>query len=354
MNAASKFTKGEGEEEQLGGTVYTKNLKDGMKMPAKIIEGRNNWLLMEKDTAYEDEDIGENCESNFDHCNEMSNIMMPRDFLAKLTRYFIRVEGESMSFFQDAQREACEIMVHWRPHWRKRKSKSGALFISVFFLIEKEVAESEDEISKELFVEAFGCRDDFIDILMKAMDRVDEVEAAMTEGMAMKMPAWIYGEGEVGEEDRATQATQQNEAPAFDINKLVLDTLDIIKDLDIIDKTKYVKVFHNNDTTLAIQHTKVKSLAKEKGLNQPKFLAQKKNYPSFVTLKTETFTKMSASANSGSTNTGPGFCTSIILSKLSAEVKLRVSEDFGLSTNEMLLDGNEDDAMDIHSAQDLS
>ena len=354
MNAASKFTKGEGEEEQLGGTVYTKNLKDGMKMPAKIIEGRNNWLLMEKDTAYEDEDIGENCESNFDHFNEMSNIMMPRDFLAKLTRYFIRLEGESMSFFQDAQREACEIMVHWRPHWRKRKSKSGALFISVFFLIEKEVAESEDEISKELFVEAFGCRDDFIDILMKAMDRVDEVEAAMTEGMAMKMPAWIYGEGEVGEEDRATQATQQNEAPAFDINKLVLDTLDIIKDLDIIDKTKYVKVFHNNDTTLAIQHTKVKSLAKEKGLNQPKFLAQKKNYPSFVTLKTETFTKMSASANSGSTNTGPGFCTSIILSKLSAEVKLRVSEDFGLSTNEMLLDGNEDDAMDIDptSSQD--
>ena len=93
MNAASKFTKGKGEEEQLGGTVYTKNLKDGMKMPAKIIEGRNNWLLMEKDSAYKDEDIGENCESNFDHCNEMSNIMMPQDFLAKLTRYFIRVEN---------------------------------------------------------------------------------------------------------------------------------------------------------------------------------------------------------------------------------------------------------------------
>ena len=47
MNGASKFTKGDGEEEQLGGTIYTKNLKIGMKMPAKIVEGRNNWLLME-------------------------------------------------------------------------------------------------------------------------------------------------------------------------------------------------------------------------------------------------------------------------------------------------------------------
>ena len=91
MNAASKFTKGDGEEEQLGGTVYTKNLKSGMKMPAKIIEGRNNWLLMEKDDTYENEDMGDNCEQNFEHCNEMSNILMPRDFLARLTRYFIPI-----------------------------------------------------------------------------------------------------------------------------------------------------------------------------------------------------------------------------------------------------------------------
>ena len=217
MNAASKFTKGEGEEEQLGGTIYTKNLKDGMEMPAKIIEGRNNWLLMEKDAMYEDEDMGENCESNFEHCNEMSNILMPRDFLAKLTRYFIRSENEQLSFFQEAQREACEIMAVRRPHWRKRKSKSAALLISIFFLIEKEVAECDDPISKELFVESFSSRDDFIDILMNALDRVDEVEAAMSEGVSMKMPSWIYGEG--GEAISAGK--QQPEALSFNINNLV-------------------------------------------------------------------------------------------------------------------------------------
>ena len=352
MNAASKFTKGEGEEEQLGGTIYTKNLKDGMKMPAKIIEGRNNCLLMEKDAMYEDEDMGENCESNFEHCNEMSNILMPRDFLAKLTRYFIRSENEQLSFFQEAQREACEIMAVRRSHWRKRKSKSAALFISIFFLIEKEVAECDDPISKELFVESFSSRDDFIDILMNALDRVDEVESAMSEGVSMKMPSWIYGEGGEDDQEATPAGKQQPEALSFDINNLVKDTLNVIEGLSNVDKTKYVKIFHNNETTLAIQHTKVKSLAKDKGLEPPKFLAQKKNYPGFVTLKTETFTKMSASVSHGTMNTGPGFCTSILLNKLSTEVKQRIADEFDLPTNELLLedDGDMDEDMEVDQA----
>ena len=69
MNAASKFTKTEGEEEQLGGVIFTKNLKLGMKMPTKIVEGRNNWILMERDPSYESEDMGVNIEKMFDHCN---------------------------------------------------------------------------------------------------------------------------------------------------------------------------------------------------------------------------------------------------------------------------------------------
>ena len=67
-------------------------------------------------------------------------------------------------------------MSHRRPHWNKRKAKSASLFISVFSLVEKEVAESMDDINKELFVEIFSSRDDYIDLVMKALDRVDEVE----------------------------------------------------------------------------------------------------------------------------------------------------------------------------------
>ena len=352
MNAASKFTKGDGEEEQLGGTVYTKNLRAGMKMPSKIIEGRNNWLLMEKDDAYEEEDMGENCEQNFEHCNEMSGVMMPRDFLAKLTRYFIREEGQQLSFFQEAQREACEIMNKRRPHWRKRKSKSASLFLSIFFLLEKEVCEANDEILKEIFVEIFDSRDAYIEVLMKALDRVDEVEATMTEGTPMAMPSWIYDDNNVANEEEGNATTDAPSGSISDIDKLVMDTLDVIDDMNEVDKTKFVKIFHAHETTFAIQHTKVKTLAKEKGLPIPKFLTQKKNYSSFVTLKTETFTKMTALGSRGSGNTGPGFCTSILLNRLSSETKSRILESLGVSNDEVVTETLEDpeDNLDLDPA----
>ena len=335
MNGASKFTKGEGEEQQLGGTVYTKNLKSGMKMPAKIIEGRNNWLLMERDSAYEDEEMGENCERNFDHCNEMSSNNMPRDFLARLTRYFIREENESLSFFQKAQLEACEIMSCRRPHWGKRKAKSASLFLSIFFLIEKEVAESGDSISKELFVEIFLSRDAFIDVLMKALNRVDEVEATMSEGVPMELPNWTDDTPDVASEENGSLEAKNT---SDEINQTVQDTLQVISGLSVVDKSKYVKVFTNNEPIIAIQHTKVKSLSKELGTKMPSFKAQKRNYPNFVTLKTETFTKMTASSSKGSSNTCPGFCTAVQIAKLSPETKTAITEVLGFASDDISMD----------------
>ena len=84
MNGASKFSKSEGEEQLLGGVIYTKNLKLNQKLPEKIKEGRNNWILMEKDQEYEEGDIGETCEADFEQINEMLGLEMPRDFLAGL------------------------------------------------------------------------------------------------------------------------------------------------------------------------------------------------------------------------------------------------------------------------------
>ena len=106
----------------------------------------------------------------------------------------------------------------------------------------------------------------------------------------MKMPAWVFGDGSVDDEPDQATATVGNQQ-GFDVNKLVMDTLDILEGLSDVEKTKYVKVFQHSETALGIYHTKVKSLAKEKGLEPPQFLAQKKNYPSFVTLKTENLYK---------------------------------------------------------------
>ena len=223
MNGASKFTKKDGEEEMLGGIIFTKNLKLGMKMPEKIREGRNNWLLMEKDPTYEDEEMGESWESNFEYCNEMSSNFMPRDFLAALTRHFIRVSDTELSFFQEAHREASEIMSKQRPHYRKRKAKSSSLFISIYFLIEKEVDDSCDEAVEKLFVEAFGNRDTYINLLMSQLNRVDEIEAVMTEGQAMKLPGWACADGDVI--DTNYESITATTKAALDVDQIVMDTL---------------------------------------------------------------------------------------------------------------------------------
>ena len=350
MNAASKFTKTDGEEEQLGGTIFTKNLKKGMKMPQKIIEGRNNWLLMERDPDYEEEDMGDNIERNFEHCNQMSNVQMPRDFLAKLTQYFIRSEGQDLSFFQEAQREASEIMSRRRPHWGKRKAKSASLFLSIFFLVEKEVSESSDALCKELFVEIFSSKDDYIDLVMKAMDRIDEVEASMLEGKTISIPNWTYGEGDGEEEvDELPTTASRNDS---DIDSLVMDCLNLVSEFGEVDRSKYVKVFEKDSLILGIQHNKVKTLAKQTGKKLPNFQAQSKNYPSFVSLKTEAFTKLTATVSRGASNTLSGFCTSIMISKLKLDTKKRIQELFEIDDDALLIEETDDDDADPLASQD--
>ena len=157
------------------------------------------------------------------------------------------------------------------------------MFLSIFFLIEKEVAECGESYIKQLFVEIFLSRDSYIEMFNVAMDRIDEVEAAMREGSPMNLPAWIDERTTETEEEPLTAPRDLSD----DINEIVQDTLNIVASLNDVDKTKYVKVFNNNKATLAIQHTKVKSLAKELGASVPKFKAQKKNYPNFVKLKTK-------------------------------------------------------------------
>ena len=82
-------------------------------------------------------------------------------------------------------------------------------------------------------------------------------------------------------------------------------------------------------TILGIRHTKLKSYAKEVGVAVPKFKVQSKNYPSFVTLKTEAFKKLNATSSKGSSNSTSGFCTAILISKLSSDSKTRINEVLG-------------------------
>ena len=125
------------------------------------------------DPIYESEEMETNLESMFEHVNQMANTDIPRDFLASLSKHFFRENGEKFTTFQKFQTEACLLLEQKRPHWRKRKAKSASQFLSMFYLLEKEVKESGDQVAMSLFVEAFNSREAYIESVMAEFDETD-------------------------------------------------------------------------------------------------------------------------------------------------------------------------------------
>ena len=89
LNAASKNTVSKGAMEKIGGLIITKNLKEGEKWEKKVRTGRLVWLLMSPASIHYEEDMEDNYESGAEHVIAMRSSHMPRDFLARLTRWFI-------------------------------------------------------------------------------------------------------------------------------------------------------------------------------------------------------------------------------------------------------------------------
>ena len=165
---------------------------------------------MRMDPGYEIEEMETNMESMFEHVNSMSNTDMPRDFLASLSKHFFRQDGEKYTVFQQFQTEACLVLENRRPHWRKRKAKSSSQFISMFYLLEKEVNESNDDIAKQLFVEIFNSRESYIESVMLEFDDTDKIEKQMLSGKTFNLPGYVDDEDlyEGREESSGTNASK--------------------------------------------------------------------------------------------------------------------------------------------------
>ena len=125
------------------------------------------------DPDYENEEMESNLESMFDHVNEMANTDMPSDFLPSLSMYFFWYDGEKLSTFQKYQTEACLLLEQRRPQWGKRKVNASSQFLSIFYLLEQEVIESDDQGAKSLFVEAFHSWESYIEAFMTEFDETD-------------------------------------------------------------------------------------------------------------------------------------------------------------------------------------
>ena len=89
LNAASKNTVSKGKQEKIAGIIITKNLKQQEKWELKVLTGRLVWLLMSPASFHFEEEMEDNYDSVAEHVLAMRSSDMPRDFLARLTRWFI-------------------------------------------------------------------------------------------------------------------------------------------------------------------------------------------------------------------------------------------------------------------------
>ena len=108
--------------------------------------------------------------------------------------------------------------------------------------------DSNDEVCKELFLEIFESRDEYIDLVMKAMDRVDEIEAAMAEGSNMDVSSWAVDD--IDDDCAEAGKKKQVDGPIneVDVDKIVVATLNLINEMNELEKSKYAKVFKNGKT----------------------------------------------------------------------------------------------------------
>ena len=268
-----------------------------------------------------------NLESMFEHVNQMANTDMPRDFLASLSKHFFREDGEKFTTFQKLQTEACLLLEQRRPHWRKRKAKSASQFLSMFYLLEKEVMDSKDQVAMNLFVEAFNSREAYVESVMIEFDEIDRLEKQMSSGPAIKVPGFVYDDDAEAEADDETQEdTTTNE---FDFSNCIMELSEIIEDLDEMNKSKYVKIFEKDgEMNIGIHNARIKALAKRSNKTLTPFPSVR-NYPSHVKSSTKTFTKLTATSSVGSSNTSAGYCMLTNIKHISGEAKSRILDVLG-------------------------
>ena len=89
LNAAAKNTVSKGTQQKIAGLIITKNLRHQEKWEQKVLTGRLVWLLMSPSSHHFDQDMEDNYDSVAEHIQAMRSSDMPRDFLGRLTRWFI-------------------------------------------------------------------------------------------------------------------------------------------------------------------------------------------------------------------------------------------------------------------------
>ena len=132
----------------------------------------------------------------------------------------------------------------------------------MFYLVDREVMQSEDEVIKSLFVEAFQSRESYVETVMDEFDETDRIEEKMSSGTVLDVPGYVYDDDDRENSGHNTTASTNK---VFDIDASLVEISELVAGLDPVDMTKYVKLFEKDgESRVGIYNSRIKALAKRK------------------------------------------------------------------------------------------
>ena len=268
---------------------------------------------------YEKEDMGDNMANLIEHVKSMNSAEMPRDYFAQITHNFIPGD-DGYSTFQKLHMESCMELAEMFPDVSKRKINGNALPLTMFKINSKEVEVSQNVVAKQMFVEAFKDKEQFLNNLVFELEDCLRLEEKMSSGARMVTPEFLADE----DDDKNVNENVINVSKEFEVNDFVKTTCQLLEGKTSLEISRLVKIFLvGGKTLLGIYHPGVKKEAENQGLPIVKIPPPKK-YPAHVKSGIQIFSKLDSTSMNGKANTVTRVCIMTELKHLKEEARMTV------------------------------
>ena len=124
-----------------------------------------------------------------------------------------------------------------------------ALIITMYFVLEIEAIDEEKPVTDQLFVEVYGSREVFIDLVMKVLDKTDELERMLSDVEAnMKFSKNFMGVlGEELEEELEEEILANSQVPTeksvLGVNDVLKQAIEMVEEADKVEFSKFIKIY---------------------------------------------------------------------------------------------------------------
>ena len=184
----------------------------------------------------------------------------------------------------------------------------------------------DDSVANQLFVEAFGSREFYIEQVMRELDKTDALEEKLSMNkLNMKFTRNFAGQLGDDEEEEGVAEEHNETSKKGSLEEVIDNTMMFLDDLqENHEKSRYVKVFTEKTgiVNIGICHPRINLVLKQKK-------RRPLNFPSEFKTGTKTFTSMTATTTSGRSNTVSAFCTLTEMKKIPQEQCVKLFSKLG-------------------------